>query len=113
MFIGNMISTSQQDIAISFHLLSVYMYVLELIKKWKWCLIEVTLSRRGGHQTLGSHDSVQGGHALGCVWVALNSVMGKPDLTQATLKQEKLSKHLLLNIQMSTLWSRSHDLNAV
>ena len=46
----------------------------------------------------GSHDKVQGGHALGCVWTALSFAMGKPGLTQATLKQENLSKHLSLTV---------------
>ena len=45
-----------------------------------------------------SHDLQQGGQALGHVWIALSLVMGKPDLTQATLKQENLSKLLSPNV---------------
>ena len=59
-------------------------------------LIEVILSKREGH--CQSHDLEQGGHALGCVWTALCLVMSKPSLTQATLKQEDLSKHLSFSV---------------
>ena len=57
-----------------------------------------------------SHDSVQGGQALSCVWTALSLVMGKPGLTYATMKEESLSKHLSLYVHPV---DRSHDLNAV
>ena len=33
-----------------------------------------------------------------CVWIALSLVMGKLGLTQATMQQEDLSKHLSLNV---------------
>ena len=45
-----------------------------------------------------SHGLVQGRQALDCVWTALSLVMSKAGLTQAILKEEKLSKHLSLYV---------------